>query len=301
MHHIKVTFDKIMYALSEILREEPALLHTKRRPGPKHRFTDIDIIVLSLTADSLGLNSENYLFASLESDYKNDFPTLISRRQFNDRRKRLKDTINRLRELVSNKMNKQRMTQDIYVVDSMPLRICRVSRNHWSTICKEDPKLTPKISWCAAHEEWYYGFKLNLICTGEGVVKAFQVDESTRDDRYYLDDVAPKFKGCRIVGDKGYINQMLKKFLLEEYRIHLETPYKINQKNKKPFIYGKVRKRVETVFSQLNDQFEMQRNYAKTLKGYLTRVFSKICAFTTLQYINKSKEKPIGQVQYALM
>lgn len=301
MHHIKNTFDKINGTLNEILREESSLLKKKVRPGPRHRFTDTDAIALSLAADFLGLNSENYLFASLNSDYKDCFPNLLSRRQYNDRRKRLANEINQLRNIISDKMNKTRKTQDIYVVDSMPLRICKIARKHRSTICKDDTTLIPKVAWCAAQDEWYYGLKLNVVCTGEGIIKAFKIADPTIHDVHYLDEIGKDFRGCRIVGDKGYISKGRKQELLNDYNVHLETPPKKNQKNQKPFVYGKVRKKIETLFSQLNGQFNTQRNFAKTIRGYVSRLYSKLCTITLLQYINKSGGKPIGRVQYALM
>ncbi len=52
-------------------------------------------------------------------------------------------------------------------------------------------------------------------------------------------------------------------------------------------IFRKSRKRIETLFSQLCDQFMIQRNYAKSFEGYKTRILSKITAVTIVQYINK--------------
>ena len=62
-----------------------------------------------------------------------------------------------------------------------------------------------------------------------------------------------------------------------------------NQKDykKQPYVFRKKRKRIETLFSQLCDQFMIRRNYAKTFDGFKTRILSKITALTTIQYINK--------------
>jgi hypothetical protein len=62
-----------------------------------------------------------------------------------------------------------------------------------------------------------------------------------------------------------------------------------NQHNYKPqpYIFTKSRRRIETFFSQLCDQFMIQRNYAKSFEGYKTRILSKITAVTVIQYINK--------------
>lgn len=45
-----------------------------------------ELKILSLTTEKFSVDSESYLFSLLE-EYKSDIPNLISRRQFNDRRK----------------------------------------------------------------------------------------------------------------------------------------------------------------------------------------------------------------------
>ena len=47
------------------------------RRGVVPRFSDLEVIALSLTAEQFGVDSESYLFALLE-EYKSDFPNLIS-------------------------------------------------------------------------------------------------------------------------------------------------------------------------------------------------------------------------------
>ncbi|MFV0329237.1 MAG: IS982 family transposase, partial [Dysgonomonas sp.] len=65
--------------------------------------------------------------------------------------------------------------------------------------------------------------------------------------------------------------------------------------------FAKARKRIETIFSQLCDQFMIVRNYAKQTDGIFARIIGKISALTILQYINKMNNKPIGQIKYALI
>lgn len=51
-----------------------------------------------------------------------------------------------------------------------------------------------------------------------------------------------------------------------------------NQKDYKPqdYIFRKSRKRIETLFSQLCDQFMIRRNYAKSFDGFNSKVFLKL-------------------------
>ena len=46
-----------------------------------HKFSDLEVIALSVTAEAMNIDSENCLFVRLQS-YKTEFPNIISRRQY---------------------------------------------------------------------------------------------------------------------------------------------------------------------------------------------------------------------------
>ncbi len=86
--------------------------------------------------------------------------------------------------------------------------------------------------------------------------------------------------------------------LFETAHIRLECPYRLNQKDWKPaFIpFAKARKRIETIFSQLADQFLVTRNWsAKITSGLFARIIGKISALTVSQYVNYINDKPIAE------
>ena len=80
------------------------------------------------------------------------------------------------------------------------------------------------------------------------------------------------------------------------------TPFRANQKEYKPYsvTFRKVRKRIETLFAQLCDQFMLKRNYAKTLLGLSVHVLSMITGVTLLQFMNFKNDKPLNNLKYAL-
>ena len=59
------------------------------RRGPVPKFSDLEVVALSLAAETESIDSEKWLFDYRLQEYKNNIPNLISRRQFNDRRIRL--------------------------------------------------------------------------------------------------------------------------------------------------------------------------------------------------------------------
>ena len=94
---------------------------------------------------------------------------------------------------------------------------------------------------------------------------------------------------CVLLGYKGYLSQSVQLDLFNEVNIQLETPKRVNQKDYKPQFYPfkKHRKRIETLFSQLCDQFMIRRNYANSFDGFKTRILAKITTLTTIQFLNK--------------
>ena len=94
---------------------------------------------------------------------------------------------------------------------------------------------------------------------------------------------------CVLLGDRGYLSKTIQLDLFQAVNIKLETPKRKNQKDYKPqpYIFRKSRKRIETLFSQLCDQFTIRNNYAKSFEGFKTRVLAKITALTLVQYVNK--------------
>lgn len=73
-----------------------------------------------------------------------------------------------------------------------------------------------------------------------------------------------EYQNCSILGDRGYISAGVQLDLFETAKIKLECPYRLNPKEWKPtfILFAKARKRIETVFSQMCDQFMIERNYA---------------------------------------
>lgn len=107
------------------------------------------------------------------------------------------------------------------------------------------------------------------------------------------------YNNCVILGDKGYLSIDYQRDLFSVKNITLEVPMRGNQKDYKPqaFIFRKARKRIETLFSQLCDQFMIQRNYAKSFDGLKNRVLSKIMDLTVIELINKINNKNINNLK----
>ena len=270
------------------------------RCGVVPKFSDLEVIALGITAEFFGFDSENLLFYRLHHECKEDLPNLISRRQFNARRKLTARLAEEIRKDVARAIDGP---EDVFCIDSKPVKVCRNARAKRCTMGQDNPDAAPDWGYCASQGLHYYGYKLHVVCGILGVIHSFDMTAASVHDLHYLKDVRWEYHDCMMLGDKGYLCAEIQKNLFEAANITLEVPYRLNQKNWRPptWAYKRFRKRIETIFSQLNDNLMMIRNYAKQSCGLFTRMAGKIAAMTFMQYVNFVNHRPIGQIKYSLI
>ena len=277
MNNFTASYEKILEYIKSNTNKE-SFLQQIRKP----KLTDIEVISINLTAEYMGIDSECQLFREMPESLLSQ----IERSVYNKRRRKLFFAIDEIRSIISEKFNQ---FEQYYVVDSMPLEITKLSRSSRSKICKAKYETAPDKGYCASQNTSYYGYKLHAVCSINGIIKSLDISKASVHDIHYLKDIKQQFSDCVILGDRGYISSEYQYDLFETKQIKLEVPMRINQHNyrKQPYLFRKSRKRIETFFSQLCDQFMIRRNYAKSFDGFKTRILSKITAFTTIQAINK--------------
>lgn len=249
----------------------------------KPRMSDIELIALNLTAEYMSIDSEHQIFRVIKHT---ELDGLIERTVYNRRKRKLFPYMENIRQNIASKFN---AFENYFVMDSMPLEVAKLSRSSRSTICKEHGFSFPDKGYCAAQKQPYYGYKIHAICSVSGVFQSFDITPASVHDINYLRDIKKQMSDCVILGDKGYLSAQWQLNLFEAVNIKLETPKRMNQQDFKPFpfLFRRSRKRIETLFSQLCDQFMIRRNYAKTFDGFKTRILSKITALTFIQFLNK--------------
>ncbi|MPQ45363.1 transposase, partial [Clostridium tarantellae] len=111
-------------------------------------------------------------------------------------------------------------------------------------------------------------------------------------------------KDIKIIGDKGYVSTEIGKQLALEQNISLLALQRKNSKTQFPKhirnILSKMRRRVETSFSQLTEQFNANKVLAKTKLGLMTRISIKILAHNISYLINflSGNEANIGKIKH---
>ena len=67
MHNLYVIFGKFLDICKQFADNLVNERGNQPRPGVVPRFSDLEVIALSLTAESVGIDSENYLFLLLSA------------------------------------------------------------------------------------------------------------------------------------------------------------------------------------------------------------------------------------------
>jgi hypothetical protein len=249
----------------------------------KPKLSNIELIALNLTAEFKQIDSECQLFREVKDTY---LFSKIERSVYNKRKRKLFFYIEQVRQVMVRQLTE---FENYFIVDSMPLEICKNARANRSTICKEDEQSLPNRGFCASQNMYFYGYKLHAVCSVAGVFTSVDFTPASAHDIHFLQDIKSQMKNTILLGDRGYLSSDIQLDLFQSCNITLETPMRKNQKEFKEqvYIFRKSRKRIETLFSQLCDQFKIRRNYAKTFEGFKTRVLSKITALTMVQFLNK--------------
>jgi len=177
MHNLKTNFDKILEQIKPFAIKIVNSKGNIPRCGVIPKFSDLEIVALSMTAEALSIDSENLLFKKIK-EYKSDFKNIISRCQYNQRRKYLSELTNTIRYSIAMEIDGQ---EDFFIVDSKPLPVCRNARASRSKIGK-DNTLTPDFGYCAAQKQYYYGYKMHLTSGLRGVIRTFTFSPASVHD-----------------------------------------------------------------------------------------------------------------------
>lgn len=146
MSNFSANYGKILETLEQI-SNKMTFLNQKRKP----KLSDIELIAVDLTSAFMGIDSERYLFRNFPSNLL----LLIERSVYNRRKRHLFSQ----REIWRKKLVSQIPSRGCYIVDSMPLDVCKFSRSTRSTTCKEDYLTSPNKGYCASQNSNYYGYK----------------------------------------------------------------------------------------------------------------------------------------------
>jgi hypothetical protein len=166
---------------------------------------------------------------------------------------------------------------EVFVMDSMPVPVCKRIR---AGRCRK-VRGAQYCGYCATRKERYFGWRLHMVCTPDGLPVAFDLLPAALHDLTPIHELTIDLPcGACVFADKAY------NCLSDESSIYQETGVRlipVRRKNMQPhdwiddFDLRLYRHRIETIYSQL-ESMGLARLRARTNLGFEIKLHASLLA-----------------------
>lgn len=286
------TFLTALYTTVDDLYRERLAAGMSHRPGPSPALSDSEVLTLAICAEWGAWDSERGFWRFACQRLRHLFPRLVDQSEFNRRRRSLYPALAAIQRAVAERLGAHLERERL--LDTKPVAVMVLKRHDERGLTFDG---RAAVGWCQTKRQWYYGFKLVLALTLDGVIARYDRVPANVDDREAAAEVLEP--GCRYWADKGFYGRECQREWAENDRaaVWAEPPRGTAAAWPRPFAYlaHRVGQRVEVVNAQLHEQFAIERTRAKTLWGLVTRIQAKLTAHTVGVYLNLwSEQAPLA-------
>jgi hypothetical protein len=259
-------------------QEQGVQLLTGKR-GRKPRFCDSEVITLILLMDYPPFPGETQYLGFIRANYLELFPEMVDQSQFNRRARHLRLLVEELRKywvgLLGVTMRRE------FLLDTKSVPVVGYKRG------KKRSNFAGSANYghCASRNMNYFGYKLVMITTCDGIPVAYELVPANADERACADEVLPFLWNSDVFGDKGFIGEDWQAAHQDTQGNHIWTPKRANQLIQNPVEFDRwlnsLRERIEGAFNELqNTGRNLERLLRKTVIGLATHVIAKVTSHT---------------------
>ncbi len=271
--HLFVIVDDAYQALAPILPRW-------RRRGPQPRFSDSEVITVSLIIDFWFGGNEELGLAFLRQYHLDLFPHLPSPSRFNERRRRLGLVMEYIRRYLLAAFHLLPADDPWRLVDSLPAPVCQYSHApRCQTVTGPE-----YVGHVASKKSKFFGFRLQMTTTLDQVVDVWLLTPAARKDAKMLSALLESSQDLVLLADNAYHDPGEAHFLAQSRRIQIYALPRRDSRHPWPQAFRRLvrrlRLRIETAFSILTTTFHIQRLGARSLSGVITRIASRLLAYT---------------------
>ena len=163
-----------------MLKESPQLAPWRPAVGITPQLSDAELVTLAVMQALLGFTSEARWLRYARAHLRHLFPYLPQQPGYN---KRLRGAASLIRHAIRALADSTTVwTDDVWVVDSTPVE-CGRSRE---TARRSDLAGWAEYGYCASHSRYFWGLRLHLVCTLQGLPVAFALTGAKADEREVL-------------------------------------------------------------------------------------------------------------------
>lgn len=247
------------------------------RPGRRPALDDAELLCLAVAQHLLhGSSSESRWVRYARAHLTGMFPAMPQQSGYNKRIRAAGPLISAV--ITALAKDTASWHEILRLLDSTPVP-CGTSRE---TVKRSDLVGHAGYGYCASHSRFFWGFRLYLVCTPDGMPVIWGLANPKIGERettqVLLDhDCHLVHDGQVILADKGFAGKEFEAFVTDELGAHLVRP---DRKDEKPRFgaLGGIRQWVESVFDTLKGQLGLEQHGGRTVEGVYARVAAKLLA-----------------------
>jgi hypothetical protein len=245
------------------------------KAGAKPSFSDSELLTLLLAHDFVPYPGETQYIAYIRANHLALFPKLVDQSQYNRRGRNLQQLVEALRQSWVSILGGYTCKRLLLDTKPVPVLGYKRSKHH------SDFAGRAGYGQCAARNLHYFGFKLVVLSTCDGLPIVYDLVPANTDERLAAESVLYRVTDCDIIADKGFIGTDWQVTIAHETGNCILTPKRANQSQQNApeldALLSSLRERIEGVFHQLqNSGRNIERLLTKTLFGLTARITLKV-------------------------
>jgi hypothetical protein len=279
------------------------------RPGPERgsgSLTLSETLTLLVAMDLMNFDCERKFLAHLGANHSTLWSAALPEHSwFNRQGRDLSFLLESFRQALAGDLGI--WEENVFLLDTTPVEVVAYNRSKK----KSDFAGSAALGYCASQKKRYFGYKLVVLSSLNGIPAAFDAVPANMDEREAAQAVLPFLtsperlewrasKGlaagdgpeATIIGDKGFIGEDWAREQRRTYGAAIATPRRSNQHVQWPAGVNKAlnraRQRVETLNGMLkNGARNVGRTLAKTVQGLASRLVARFAALTVRFWLKK--------------
>ena len=278
----------------DLLKESPQLAPWRPAIGITPRLSDAELVTLSVMQAMLGFTSEARWLRHARAHLRHLFPYLPGQPGYN---KRLRGAAALIRHCIRVlAADASVWSDDVWVVDSTPVE-CGRSRE---TARRSDLAGWAEYGYCASHSRYFWGLRLHLVCTLQGLPVAFALAGAKADEREVLagmltagPDLAAARPGQTLIGDKNYFGAAFEATMAGAGITLLRPARKGEPERAGAQFFKPLCQIIESINDTFKGQLDLEQHGGHTVRGVTARVLQKILALTAAIWHNDATSQPV--------
>ncbi|MEO9118898.1 MAG: IS982 family transposase, partial [Solirubrobacteraceae bacterium] len=279
--------------VDDLLKSHPERVPWRPRVGIAPKLTDAELVTLCVMQALLGFTSETRWLRHARAHLQALFPYLLQQSGYNKRLRKLGATIGWLISVLG--QDTSMFTDDVWIADSTPVE-CGRSRE---TAKRSDLAGFAEYGYCASHSRYFWGLRLHLLCTLQGLPIGAALTGAKADERVVLLDLisdpalAAHRPGQTLIADKNYFGREFEATLANTGIDLLRPARKGEPERAGARFFKPLRQIIESINDTFKGQLDLEAHGGHTPQGVITRVWQRILALTAVIWHNDNIAAPI--------